>query len=67
MRDDTRRDESMVMMALEGFQRALQVEETREASKKKGSISQPMLVNASLIEKAQDKHDSSNLTIKETW
>jgi regulator of replication initiation timing len=51
---------SMVMMALEGLERVLQVEETRETSKKKTSQSNtPMLVSASLIEKAQDKHNST--------
>ena len=51
---------SMVMMALEGLERVLQVEESRETSKKKGAKSNtPMLVSASLIEKAQDKNNST--------
>jgi hypothetical protein len=55
-------EQSMVMMALEGLERVLQVEETREAtSKHKGAQSNttPMLVSASLIEKAQDKNNST--------
>lgn len=49
---------SMVMMALEGLERVLQVEESREAKSKTPSTT-PMLVSASLIEKAQDKHNST--------
>ena len=48
------------MMALEGLERVLQVEESRETNKKKGAKSNtPMLVSASLIEKAQDKNNST--------
>jgi len=63
---------SMVMMALEGLERVLQVEETRElarrekqlregdGSKKKSEDQEvPTLVSASLIEKARSPHNSS--------
>lgn len=54
---------SMVMMALEGLERVLQVEEAREAAKTdKEEESTPTLVSASLIEKALDKHNSSAVT-----
>mmetsp|Transcript_13244 Transcript_13244/g.28066 ORF Transcript_13244/g.28066 Transcript_13244/m.28066 type:complete len:1178 (-) Transcript_13244:173-3706(-) len=56
---------SMVMMALEGLERVLQVEEGRELAKRsrgggdsKDDDNTP-LVSASLIEKALDKHNSS--------
>jgi importin subunit alpha-6/7 len=58
---------SMVMMALEGLERVLQVEEAREMARKQSQdldteeIS-PSLVSASLIEKALDKHNSSAVT-----
>lgn len=45
---------SMVMMALEGLERVLQVEESSE--------NQPQLVSAELIEKARDSHTSSTVT-----
>lgn len=45
---------SMVMMALEGLERVLQVEEARATDE--------ALVSASLIEKALDKHQSSAVT-----
>ena len=45
---------SMVMMALEGLERVLQVEEAR--------ASEEALVSASLIEKALEKHQSSAVT-----
>lgn len=55
---------SMVMMALEGLERVLQVEESREIArrsdkKRKNEPPAPMLVSPSLIEKAQDKHNST--------
>jgi hypothetical protein len=45
---------SMVMMALEGLERVLQVEESSE--------NRPQLVSAELIEKARDSHTSSTVT-----
>ena len=70
---------SMVMMALEGLERVLQVEETREtarreqkkkAGKKDDDSSDehgaPMLVSSSLIEKALDKHNSSAVNKRAT-
>lgn len=58
---------SMVMMALEGLERVLQVEEAREMARREASDcdddeSTPTLVSASLIEKALDKHNSSAVT-----
>ena len=64
---------SMVMMALEGLERVLQVEETREIIHREqmesGDIDEgdddnraPTLVNASLIEKAREGHNSSAVT-----
>jgi importin subunit alpha-1 len=63
---------SMVMMALEGLERVLQVEETREIIRREqienGDIEDdddsrtPTLVNASLIEKARESHNSSAVT-----
>jgi len=58
---------SMVMMALEGLERVLQVEEGRELAKRsrggggKDDDITP-LVSASLIEKALEKHNSSAVT-----
>lgn len=49
---------SMVMMALEGLERVLQVEEAR--------ASDEALVSANLIEKALDKHQSSAVTKRAT-
>ena len=49
---------SMVMMALEGLERVLQVEETREILQP----NRPTLVNAALIEKARESHNSSAVT-----
>ena len=57
----------MVMMALEGLERVLQVEEGRELAKRsrggggKDDDNTP-LVSASLIEKALEKHNSSAVT-----
>jgi importin subunit alpha-1 len=63
---------SMVMMALEGLERVLQVEETREMVRREqiesGEIEDeeetrtPTLVSASLIEKARESHNSSAVT-----
>mmetsp|Transcript_12224 Transcript_12224/g.25788 ORF Transcript_12224/g.25788 Transcript_12224/m.25788 type:complete len:910 (-) Transcript_12224:6-2735(-) len=63
---------SMVMMALEGLERVLQVEETREMIRREqienGEIKDdqktrtPSLVNSSLIEKARENHNSSAVT-----
>ena len=63
---------SMVMMALEGLERVLQVEETREMIRKEqienGEIQDnmktrlPSLVNSSLIDKARESHNSSAVT-----
>ncbi|GAX28584.1 hypothetical protein FisN_1Hh626 [Fistulifera solaris] len=63
---------SMVMMALEGLERVLQVEEAREVVRKeqieRGEIDDdednrtPTLVSASLIENARDSHNSSAVT-----
>lgn len=59
---------SMVMMALEGLERVLQVEEAREVAKRESGDGDddndetPTLVSASLIEKALDKHNSSAVT-----
>ena len=55
---------SMVMMALEGLERVLQVEESREMAKRARGGCTPCdddspLVSASLIEKALEKHNSS--------
>ena len=60
---------TMVMMALEGLERVLQVEETREMLRRdrieRGEIEDseltrtPTLVSASLIEKAREAHNSS--------
>lgn len=63
---------SMVMMALEGLERVLQVEETREMVRKEqienGEIVDeedtrtPTLVSAALIERARESHNSSAVT-----
>ena len=64
---------SMVMMALEGLERVLQVEETREMIRREqiesGELDEddesgktPILVSASLIEKARDGHHSVTVT-----
>ena len=63
---------SMVMMALEGLERVLQVEETREMIRREqienGEIKDdkknrtPPLVNSSLIEKARESHNSTAVT-----
>jgi hypothetical protein len=63
---------SMVMMALEGLERVLQVEETREMVRREqiesGEIGHeegtrtPILVSAALIEKARESHNSSAVT-----
>mmetsp|Transcript_17621 Transcript_17621/g.40624 ORF Transcript_17621/g.40624 Transcript_17621/m.40624 type:complete len:973 (-) Transcript_17621:158-3076(-) len=63
---------SMVMMALEGLERVLQVEETREMIRREqienGEIKDdkrsrtPSLVNSSLIERARESHNSSAVT-----
>ena len=63
---------SMVMMALEGLERVLQVEETREMLRREqienGEIEDaeetrtPTLVSAALIEKARESHNSSAVT-----
>merc|ERR1712232_829615 len=60
---------SMVMMALEGLERVLQVEETREMMKREqieneeveydNEARTPTLVSACLIEKARENHNSS--------
>jgi hypothetical protein len=62
----------MVMMALEGLERVLQVEETREMIRQdqidSGEIEDeedtrtPTLVSAALIEKARENHNSSAVT-----
>mmetsp|Transcript_10203 Transcript_10203/g.14639 ORF Transcript_10203/g.14639 Transcript_10203/m.14639 type:complete len:778 (-) Transcript_10203:83-2416(-) len=58
---------SMVMMALEGLERVLQVEEARETARREAldddeEEATPTLVSASLIEKALDKHNSNAVT-----
>lgn len=63
---------TMVMMALEGLERVLQVEETREMLRREqienGEIEDteatrtPTLVSAALIEKARENHNSSAVT-----
>jgi importin subunit alpha-1 len=64
---------SMVMMALEGLERVLQVEETREMIRREqiesGDLDEddeagktPTLVSASLIEKAREGHHSGTVT-----
>lgn len=64
---------SMVMMALEGLERVLQVEETREMIRREqiesGELDEddeagktPILVSASLIEKAREGHHSGTVT-----
>jgi hypothetical protein len=64
---------SMVMMALEGLERVLQVEETREMIRREqiesGDLDEdddtsktPILVPASLIEKAREGHHSGTVT-----
>jgi len=63
---------TMVMMALEGLERVLQVEETREMIRRdqieNGEIQDdeeirpPTLVSASLIEQARENHNSSAVT-----
>ena len=62
---------SMVMMALEGLERVLQVEETREVIRREKVLNgetqydaseYPTLVSASLIEKARDSHNSTAVT-----
>merc|ERR1712232_700159 len=63
---------SMVMMALEGLERVLQVEETREMMRREqiengeieydGETRTPTLVSAALIEKARENHNSSAVT-----
>ncbi|CAB9511997.1 Importin subunit alpha [Seminavis robusta] len=63
---------SMVMMALEGLERVLQVEETREMIRREQIESReirdtdgkrpPNLVSASLIEQARENHNSSAVT-----
>lgn len=63
---------SMVMMALEGLERVLQVEETREMIRREQidsgeledteSTRTPILVEAELIEKARESHNSSAVT-----
>jgi Armadillo/beta-catenin-like repeat len=65
---------SMVMMALEGLERVLQVEETREMIRKEqienGEIEDddtnrtPVLVSASLIELARESHHNSSTVTK---
>ena len=64
---------SMVMMALEGLERVLQVEEARENARiemgdadKPGHSRNPALVSASLIEKALDKHQNNAVTKRAT-
>ena len=61
---------NMVLMALEGLERVLQVEEAREATRREkirlGEIEDsdsnrtPVLVSAALIEKARDSHSSTS-------
>lgn len=63
---------SMVMMALEGLERVLQVEETREMVRRERIENEeiedeeetrtPTLVSAALIEKARESHNSSAVT-----
>jgi importin subunit alpha-6/7 len=63
---------TMVMMALEGLERVLQVEETREMLRRdqieSGELEDsdvtrtPTLVSAALIEKARESHNSSAVT-----
>ncbi|KAL3934674.1 MAG: hypothetical protein SGBAC_009656 [Bacillariaceae sp.] len=58
---------SMVMMALEGLERVLQVEETREMVRREQLGTRlpartPTLVSAELIEKARESHNSSAVT-----
>merc|ERR1711862_1025675 len=63
---------SMVMMALEGLERVLQVEEAREMIRREqvesGELEDdeenrtPTLVSASFIEKARESHNSSSVT-----
>jgi hypothetical protein len=63
---------SMVMMALEGLERVLQVEETREMVRREQienleieddeETRTPTLVSAALIEKARESHNSSAVT-----
>jgi len=61
-------EQSMVMMALEGLERVLQVEEARESARRESGDDEddesrnPTLVSASLIEKALDKHNSGAVT-----
>jgi hypothetical protein len=60
---------SMVMMALEGLERVLQVEEAREVARKEAGEETPdeetaTLVSASLIEKALDSHNNSAAVTK---
>jgi hypothetical protein len=67
---------SMAMMALEGLERVLQVEEAREMMRREqiesGEIDDddekrtPTLVSAALIEKALEKHNSSAVTKRAT-
>ena len=69
---------SMVLMALEGLERVLQVEEARETTRRekrkkenKGDhesdeANSPVLVSASLIEKALEKHNSNAVTKRAT-
>lgn len=55
---------NMVVMALEGLERVLQVEETRELMRRETGEEdeRPILVSAALIEKARELHDSSAVT-----
>lgn len=58
---------SMAMMALEGLERVLQVEEARECARRESGNNadesrNPTLVGASLIERALDKHSNSAIT-----
>lgn len=63
---------TMVMMALEGLERVLQVEETRELVRREqiencevedsDNTRTPTLVSAALIEKARENHSSSAVT-----
>ena len=63
---------SMVMMALEGLERVLQVEEAREMIRREGiengeiedneSTRTPTLVSAALIQKARESHNNSAVT-----
>jgi hypothetical protein len=68
---------SMVMMALEGLERVLQVEESRETTRREkrrkenrggdeNDEAHPVLVSASLIEKALEEHNSSAVTKRAT-